>query len=196
MPAPSPIRDILEAIGLAIAREIIRLLDASGRSPLRQNSKLKQQLLSGEAVKVKQGRNTRGQFSGFDANATLELYALDYLQWVDSGRKPGGKKVPISAILEFIRNRNLQPRGAKGRFARPGRINIKGKNGKADTSINKLAFLIQRSIFLNGIRARPVIAPAFDLGQSLVDIYLNENLLDAMTFDIDEQLRLGFINSN
>ena len=195
MPTPSPSRDILEAIGLAIAREIVRLLDATGRSPLRQNSKLKQQLLSGEAVKVRQGRGDSGRFEGYTANATLELFALDYLQWVDSGRKPFAKKVPLSAILQFIRDRGLRYRDkTTGKFTR-SRVRLKARQGSPAQSVNKLAFLIQNAIYRNGIRARPVIAPAFDLGQQLVDIYLNESLLDTMTYELEQQLRLTFTST-
>ena len=188
MAAPSPIRDILEAIGLAIAREIVRLLDATGRQPLRQNSKLKAQLLSGEAVKVTQGRGASGRFEGYTANASLTLYALDYLQWVDSGRKPFAKKVPLSAIIQFIKDRGLRYRDkASGKFAR-SRVRLKGRDGTAGQSVNKLAFLIQNAVYKNGIRARPVIEPAFALGQELVDIYLNNQLLDAITYELDQQL--------
>ncbi len=195
MPAPSPIRDILEAIGLAVAREIVRLLDESGRQPLRNGSALKRQLLSGEAVKVTQGRGASGRFEGYTANASLTLFALDYLQWVDSGRKPFAKKVPLSAIIQFIKNRGLKYRDKQsGRFTR-SRVRLKAKEGREAQSVNKLAFLIQNAIYRNGIRARPVILPAFALGQELVDIYLNNQLLDAITYELDQRLALSFTST-
>ncbi|MDO7846477.1 hypothetical protein Q5H92_08920 [Hymenobacter sp. M29] len=195
MPAPSPIRDILEAIGLAICREMVRLLDETGRYPLRANSTLKRQLLSGEAVKVKQGRGSSGRFEGFTANASIELYALDYLQWVDSGRRPGGKKVPLSAILKFIKDRGLQYRDkTTGRFAR-SRVRLKGRDGSPAQSVNRLAFMIQNAIYRRGIRARPVIGPAFDLGAHLVELYLDSQFLDGLTYDLEQQLDLIFTSS-
>jgi hypothetical protein len=165
MPAPSPIRDILQAIGEAVAREIVRLLSANSRYPLRKNSALAQQLLSGQAVQVVQGRGAGGRFEGYTANASISLMALDYLQWVDTGRAPGGKKVPLAALLQFIKNRGLgQARGKGGKFG---------------------AFAIQNAIYKNGIRGRHVLVPAFVLGQDLTDVYLNNGLLDAMTLEIE-----------
>lgn len=189
MPQPSPIRDVLEAIGLAIAREMVRLLDASGRQPLRANSTLKKQLLSGEAVKVKQGRKRTGRFEGYTASSSLTLYALDYLQWVDSGRKKFAKRVPLSAILKFIKDRNLILRDKQtGRFSR-SRVKLKGRDGAPGVSVNRLAFMIQNAIYRHGIKARPVILPAFALGQELTDIYLNEQLLDGIAYELEHQLK-------
>ena len=195
MAAPSLLRDILEAIGLAIAREIVRLLDATGRQPLRDNSTLKKQLLSGEAVKVVQGRAKSGRFEGYTASSKLTLYALDYLQWVDSGRKPFTKRVPLAAILDFIKNRRLVLRDkTTGRFSR-SRVKLKGRDGAPGVSVNRLAFMIQNAIYKNGIRARPVIAPAFEVGQNLVDIYLDESLLDGLAYELEQQLELNYLSS-
>jgi hypothetical protein len=192
---PSPVREILQAIGLAVAREIVRLLDATGRQPLRANSTLRRQLLSGEAVKVTQGRGASGRFEGYTASASLTLYALDYLQWVDSGRRPFAKKVPLSAILQFIKDRNLQYRDkTSGKFTR-ARVRLKARDGSPAQSVNKLAFLIQNAIYRHGIRARPVIAPAFALGQELTDLYLDEHLLDGLSYDLEQQLGLSYIST-
>ncbi|MDF7810656.1 hypothetical protein P1X16_04695 [Hymenobacter sp. YC55] len=60
MPVPSPIKEVLLGIGLAIAHEMVRLLNSNGMYPLRPNSALAKQLLSGEAVKVTQGRSSSG----------------------------------------------------------------------------------------------------------------------------------------
>lgn len=176
MPAPSPIRDILEAIGLAVCREVVRLLNEKGRYPLRTNSALAKQLLSGEAVKVTQARGKGGRFAGYTANSSMSIAALDYLQWLDTGRRPGAKKIPIAALLLFIKQRGIgQVRGKGGRF------------GARTDSANSLAFAIQTAIFKNGIKGRHVIAPAFALGQELTDIYLNNQLLDGMTRELDAQ---------
>jgi hypothetical protein len=180
MPASSPIRDILEAIGLAVAQELVRLLDASGRTPLRANSPLRRQLLSGEAVKV----------AATGGSNSLTLYALDYLKWVDSGRKPFAKKVPLAAILQFIKDRNLKLRDkTTGRFARR-RVQLKARENRPAQSVNQLAFMIQNAIYKNGIRARPVIKSALALGETLVERYLDGQLLDDMAADLERQLQL------
>ncbi|MDO7849006.1 hypothetical protein Q5H92_21760 [Hymenobacter sp. M29] len=186
---------MLEAIGLAMAYEIVRILDANGREPLRANSTLKKQLLSGEAVKVTQGRSARGRFEGYTANAALTLYALDYLQWIDSGRKKQAKRIPIFALVKFIKDRGLKLRDKQtGRFSRQ-RVRLKGRDGSPAVSVNRLAFMIQNAIWRNGIKARPVIAPAFEFGQHLVDLYLDEQLLDGIAYDIEQQINLSYIST-
>jgi hypothetical protein len=174
MPTPSPIRDILLAIGEAVMREMKRGLNENGKYPLRRNSELAKSL----RVEVAQGRGSGGRFEGYTANSALTLYAKDYAVWLDSGRRPGVKKVPISALLLFIKQRGLgQARAARGRF------------GKRTVSANQLAFMIQNAIYKNGIRGRHFIQPAFDLGQNLVDIYLDNQLLDGLTYELDRQLQ-------
>lgn len=174
MPAPSPIRDILLAIGEAIRTEMLRGLNENGRFPLRKNSALAKSL----RVEVSQGRAASGRFEGYSANSALTLYARDYAVWLDQGRRPGVKKVPISALLLFIKQRGLgQARGARGRF------------GKRSISANQLAFMIQNAIYKNGIRGRHFIQPAFSLGQELTDIYLDNQLLDGISYDLDRQLQ-------
>ena len=174
MAAPLPIRDVLLEIGRAICAELVRLLNATGRQPLRTNSALAKQLLSGEAIQVVQGRDGGGRFT---ASGSLELHALDYLQWIDSGRKKFAKRVPLDAIIKFIKQRNIgQARGQGGKY------------GKRDISINSLAFIIQAAIYRNGIKARPVIAPAFELGERLLQDFLDNRMLDNLTADIEKQL--------
>lgn len=184
MPTPSPIRDILLAIGEAIRAEMFRLADANGKYPLRSNSKLKKTA----RVEVTQGRGSSGRFEGYTANSALQLYAEEYAVYLDSGRKKFAKKVPISALVEFIKNRNLRLRDrTTGRYSRK-RVTLKGRNGAPNTSVNQLAFMIQNAIFKNGLRGRHFIQPAFDLGQNLVDIYLDNQLLDSLTYQLDRQL--------
>lgn len=47
---------------------------------------------------------------------TLSIAMSDYGQWVQSGRLPGKKGVPIDAIEKWIRSRGLKGRDKKGRF--------------------------------------------------------------------------------
>ena len=195
MPAPSLIRDILEAVALAIASEMVRILDSNGKRPLREDSALKKQLLSGEAVRVSQSRGKSGRFEGYTASSSLTIYALDYLQYLDSGRRHGAKRVPLFALVKFIKDRKLILRDKpSGRFSKSS-VKLKGRNGGPDVTINRLAFMIQNAIFKNGIKARPVIQPAFDFGQQLIDFYLNEELLDSISYEIEQQLSLSFIST-
>lgn len=69
-------------------------------------------------------------------NTVIQVLAEQYSQWVQSGRLPGKKGIPINAIEEWIKSRGLQGRDKKGRF-------IKRKS---------FAFAIQTNIKKFGIR--------------------------------------------
>ena len=38
------------------------------------------------------------------------LLANDYFQWVDSGRRPRARMVPIEALISWIKKKGIQPR--------------------------------------------------------------------------------------
>ena len=70
--------------------------------------------------------------SGFAIQATGNTYAI----FINKGRKPGTKRVPIDAIIGWIRERGLA-----GGFG----------------DVESLAFAIQQSIYKNGIKPTPII---------------------------------------
>jgi hypothetical protein len=72
-----------------------------------------------------------------DTNPVLTVNMNDYGQWVQSGRLPGKKGVPVDALEKWIKARGIQGRDKKGRF-------IKRRS---------LAFAIQTNIKKFGIRA-------------------------------------------
>ncbi|GAB3293884.1 hypothetical protein [Hymenobacter tenuis] len=178
MPTSSSIRDTLQAVGEAIIQHIYFVLE-SGRYPLDRRSSA---LLKSMQAKAVQGRNAAGRFEGFTANASLELYALDYLEYLDRGRAKFTKRVPIDALLVWIRKKKLglPARSSTGKF-QSRRSQSTGRR----MSANQLAFAIQTSIYRNGIRGRHFLTPAFDKGQELLDIYLNNQLLDDATIELD-----------
>jgi len=86
----------------------------------------------------------------------IRIFMEDYWQWVQSGRMPGKKSVPLSAIEEWIRSRGLTGRDKKGRF-------IKRRS---------FAFAIQTNIKKFGIRPANFLDKAFNLletDQRIVD---------------------------
>lgn len=84
----------------------------------------------------------------------LTITYADYFKYVNLGRKPGKKMVPIPAILEWIKVRGIKGRNKKGRFI--PRLSF--------------AFAIQRNIFKFGIRP----ANIYDKGlNALEDIFEN-----------------------
>jgi hypothetical protein len=52
----------------------------------------------------------------FAKNDSIQVEMNQYAQWVQSGRAPGKKGVPISAIVSWIKARKLKGRDKKGRF--------------------------------------------------------------------------------
>jgi hypothetical protein len=172
MPAPLSFREILLEVGRAICFEMVRILDTQGpHGPLRRNSALRKQLLSAGATQVTQQRGAGGKFGTYG----LTIIAQDYLQWLDTGRKPGGKKVPIEALIKFVKQRGLN-RGKNGRFT-----------GAA--SINQIAWAIQRSIWLHGRKGLHFINPAWDLGRQVLSSLLDESALDIMAKDIEAAIK-------
>lgn len=94
-----------------------------------------------------------------------------YYEYVERGREIGEKKVPLSALIIWIKKKSIALKNKSNNY-----------RGKAP-SINKLAYAIQAGIFKSGIAPRPFISDAFVKTQQTLDKYLDEQtnlLLDAM----------------
>lgn len=97
-------------------------------------------------------------------NSVIQVLAEDYLAFVQSGRLPGKRGVPLDKIEDWIKSRGLQGRDKKGRF-------IKRRS---------FAFAIQTNIKKFGIRPANFLDTAIqDLGE---DEQIREILGDA-TFE-------------
>lgn len=66
-----------------------------------------------------------------ETESGLALYSAYYFQYRSSGRRPGVRKVPITALIDYIKRYNIQPR--------PGQ------------TLTSLAFAIQTAIYKRGI---------------------------------------------
>ena len=60
---------------------------------------------------------------------SLEIWSEDYGQYVETGRKPGAKRVPITALMEWIRIKAI---------------------ASDDKQVRSIAFAIQEKIFREG----------------------------------------------
>lgn len=115
-----------------------------------------------------------------NTNIAIELFANDYFQWVQSGRAPGKKGVPVSAIMQWMGYRGitatdsnnqkygaLQSQVATAYIINKGRIKknkkplpmdvlikwVKDKNIRFNIDLQKgMAFAIQSNIKKFGIR--------------------------------------------
>jgi hypothetical protein len=81
-----------------------------------------------------------------DHNAIIQIYMEEYYQWVQSGRLPGKKGVPVGALLQWIKDRKL--RGRK-------------KNGKFMSNLS-FAFAISKNINKFGIRPANFLDISFE----------------------------------
>lgn len=77
----------------------------------------------------------------------LSVFMEDYGQFVQSGRVPGQKGVPISALEQWIKDRKIQGRDKKGRYI----------------TRRSFAFAIQKNIKKFGIRPSNFLDVAFDM---------------------------------
>ena len=77
---------------------------------------------------------------------SIDFWMNDYAKYIIGGRKKGVKKVPIMALLGWIKKRGIVGRKVNGRFI----------------SRLSLAFAIQRAIWKNGIKGRDFLSPALD----------------------------------
>jgi hypothetical protein len=82
-----------------------------------------------------------------DDETVIQVISEEYAQWVQSGRLPGKKGVPISAIEKWIKERGLTGRDKRGRF-------IKRKS---------FAFAIQSNIKKFGIRPSNFLDVALEM---------------------------------
>lgn len=90
---------------------------------------------------------------------------------VQAGRAKGKKGVPVSALIQWIKDRNLQPRDKKRRFAQKSEKNIKG-----------MAFAIQKNIKKFGIRPSNFLDVALE--NMMENKQINELLVDAALDDL------------
>ena len=77
----------------------------------------------------------------------LSVFMEDYAQFVQSGRVPGQKGVPISALEKWIKDRKLTGRDKRGRYI----------------TRRSFAFAIQKNIQKFGIRPSNFLDVAFEM---------------------------------
>ncbi len=91
---------------------------------------------------------------------SISISMEDYGQYVQSGRRRGAKGVPISALLDWIRERNIKPR---------------------DMTERQLAFAIQRNIKKFGIR------PSNWFDNAIDKLFDDPKLLDLISDNVEEE---------
>lgn len=114
----------------------------------------RQLMASDYAVNVKS--NTTLEFSRLDTQAKIEkndwvfdLFYNDYLQYVEEGRKPKARKVPVRPLIDWMK-RNLISDDVR------------------------VAYAIRESIYKLGIPARPLLEPF----ENMLDKRFEEKIFD------------------
>ena len=122
------------------------------------------------AVNVKS--NTTLEFTNLDVQAKIEendftfnLFYNDYLEYIEKGRKPKARKVPIMAIIQWMK-----------------------KNFISDDV--RVAYAIRESIYQLGIPPRPLLQPF----GNMLDKRFEEKLYDYIFNTITEKLDKYFNN--
>lgn len=122
------------------------------------------------AVNVKS--NTTLEFTNLDVQAKIEendftfnLFYNDYLEYIESGRKPKERKVPIRPLIDWMK-----------------------KNFISDDV--RVAYAIRESIYQLGIPQRPLLQPFGDM----LDKRFEEKLYDYIFNTITEKLDKYFNN--
>lgn len=100
-------------------------------------------------------------------NEGFTMIANDYYKWVDTGRRPRVRKVPIKDLIKWMKDKRIRTR-----------------------NMNATAFAIQTSIFKHGIKGKKYADEVEDVVADLTEIRiadgLEESLADALveTFKI------------
>jgi hypothetical protein len=84
------------------------------------------------------------------------LSYVDYFKYVNEGRRPNVRRVPIKALLDWIKIRGVRFRSEKGRFK-------KGSN-------LQMAFAIQKNIFKYGVKPADIYDKGLD---GIEDYFVN-----------------------
>jgi hypothetical protein len=105
----------------------------------------------------------------FGSNYSIEIKMLDYWEWVNDGRPPGGRP-PVSKIIQWIKDKQLRldDKGTTARgYKRDGTLISKSKKkvllGKNKVSIlNAIAYKIAARIGKNGTKGTDFLTDAIE----------------------------------
>lgn len=114
---------------------------------------------------------------------TVWITGKDYLQYVESGRRPGAKMPPVEPIEQWIKKKRI-PIGA----GRTKTLVKRGRQAPKAKQLRNMAFLIARSIGKRGIKPFPV---SQILDSALKTESFRRELHLAVTKDVMENIRSG-----
>lgn len=126
----------------------------------------RQLMTSDYAINVKS--NTTLEFTRLDTQAKVEesdltfnLFYNYYLEYIESGRKPKARKVPIRPLLDWMK-----------------------RNFISDDV--RVAYAIRESIYQKGIPARPLLEPFGDMLDERFENKIYEYIFETITEKLDK----------
>lgn len=125
-------------------------------------------LLAMEQQGVDKQSNLAKSVNYVEVKEGVQLEVAYYYTYVSTGRKRGIKKVPITALIQYIKREGISPRSGQ--------------------SINQLAFAIQTHIYKQGINPKNYIDKVVDVAGELAQ----EQMLDKLAVSIADELELMF----
>lgn len=99
-------------------------------------------------------------------NDMFKLMANDYYEYVSTGRRRNVRKVPVEALIQWIKDKSIPYRG----------------------SINSAAFRIQQAIYKNGIKGKKFENPVVEVSTDMISEYSAEELSQLFVDDLVEIL--------
>lgn len=125
----------------------------------------RQLMASDYAINVKS--NTTLEFSNLDTQAKIEkddwtfnLFYNDYLQYIEEGRKPRARKVPIRPLIDWMK-RNLISDDVR------------------------VAYAIRESIYKLGIPARPLLEPFSEMLDERFEAKIYDEIFNTIIIELE-----------
>jgi len=101
-------------------------------------------------------------------NNAFELWALQYFDWVDKGRRPRIKRIPVEQIIKWMKKENIRP--------------YRGQ------TYNQAAFHITNAIYKVGIKSRNYKNKIMEDSQEIISEMLAEELSIAIADELADDL--------
>ena len=118
------------------------------------------------AINVKS--NTTLEFSNLDNTAkiehndwTFDLFYNDYLEYVEQGRKPRARKVPIKPLIDWMKRKHI-------------------------SDDNRVAYAIRESIYQLGIPARPLLQPFGEMLDERFEEKIYDEIFNTIIIELDK----------
>ena len=97
---------------------------------------------------------------------SVQLEVAYYYHYVSAGRKRGIKKVPISALIQYIKDKGIRPR--------------------AGQTLNQLAFAIQTAIYKQGINPKNFEDKVMNAAADLTEVRIADGLALAIADELED----------